>query len=102
MSIPVLVITLAVGVIPVVAILSNLYLKSLEIKSKGDRSLEAQDKQLIDQLMAENQQMKKRLENLEAIVVDADLNMLNGMKDREAWDRSDSSQRYKDSDLEQL
>lgn len=60
--------------IPLTAILSNAWLKSRDMKVKS--GLSDDERKLLKQLITENEQLKSRLENLEIMVADIDLDVL--------------------------
>lgn len=63
--------------IPIVAILSSTYIKALKLKvEKGGGMLE-KDRKLLERLLSENSELRKRVENLETITTDSDMARLN-------------------------
>lgn len=101
--IPFLAISLLFGVIPITAIVSGVYLKSLRIRSQQNNGFYEEDLQELRRLAAENDTLRQRIENLEAIVVDKDASMLQGLKDVDTSSTAPVEQRkisYKDADIE--
>lgn len=62
------------AVIPVTAIVSNAWLKNQALKARA--GLSAEEKEAFKQMMAENQELKARVENLETMIADIDLEAL--------------------------
>ncbi len=62
------------AVIPVTAILSNAWLKNQALKAQA--GLSTHERETLKHLIAENQVLKNRIENLETLIADVDLETL--------------------------
>ena len=76
MAIPILAIVMIFS-IPLVAILSDHFLKMKKLKVHGGDTLSVKDKKKIQQLLNENADLRHRVENLETIISDPDALALN-------------------------
>ncbi|GEM_PF-2853612 len=99
--IPFVAISLLFGVIPLTAIISSVYLKSLKIRAQQNTGFYEEDVQELKRLADENEDLRRRIENLEAIVVDKDDSMISGLQDKEDKEAVEEKNiSYKDVDLE--
>jgi len=62
--------------IPIVAIVGHYYLKLKEMESK-QKGLSQKDEDIITKLIAENQELKERIGNLEEIVTSLDKDLIS-------------------------
>lgn len=67
--------------IPITAIVSNAWLKGRQLSAKAGLSKE--DKDAMRQLIAENKALKNRVENLELMIADIDLDALKSGEEQE-------------------
>lgn len=99
----ILAISFIFGVIPLTGIFAGVYLRSLKIRAKGEAAgfLE-EDLEELRRLADENDELRKRIENLETIVVEKDSQMLSGLQEDEDRDTSTEQRKipYRDMDVE--
>tara|TARA_Y100001956_G_C3961301_1_gene116892 strand:+ start:117 stop:428 length:312 start_codon:yes stop_codon:yes gene_type:complete len=69
--------------IPITAIISTKMIEYKKLQLQGVNGISDEEKQLFKQMIAENSQLKSRIENLELIASDPDVLRLNGMKESE-------------------
>ena len=72
----ILAIVLLFGVLPISAIVSHVVVQAMKLKAKTSSAISPEDLQTLRSLARENAALKKRIENLEAIVTDHDMLML--------------------------
>ncbi len=68
--------------IPIVAILTDAFLKYQKYKLQQSE-LKAEDKALVERLLKENGELRKRMENLEMIASDPDMIKIDGIGNKE-------------------
>ena len=78
--VPLLAITMVFG-IPISAILSNAYLKSKKLDLEKGGGLKKEDMLLLQKALKENEELRRRIENLEEIVTDPDMLRLHQTRD---------------------
>ncbi len=71
--------------IPITAIVGGFYLAALKIKAKNQKQIGPEERHMLAQTLRDNQEIKERLGNLEAIItsIDKDLLQLNGLETSE-------------------
>jgi hypothetical protein len=79
--------------IPLSAIIGGYYLQLKKISAKQG-GLTSQEKKMVERILLENEELRKRVENLEMIVTDPDLLKLHGVEKRQQPQLGDSN--YKD------
>ncbi|MBC8109877.1 MAG: hypothetical protein H7Y04_02325 [Verrucomicrobia bacterium] len=62
--------------IPIIAIVGGYIVKIIQLQSQSGQGLSGEDKKRLDLLVAQNTEMKERVENLETIITSLDKELL--------------------------